>query len=416
VPTNPPLSFAVLIVAAGRGTRFLRSALIPQSCHNKVYWPLGSSTVLAQTLRPFLAHPYIAQIVCAIHADDTHLYEEAVASLSSPKLRPPVFGGATRQESVRRGLTALDPAITHVLVHDGARPFVSTALLDRLLNTAAHTRDALIVPTLLCTDTLLERTAEGFTPFDRGRVMTVQTPQLAPLPTLRARHAGEKDNTFTDDSSLWLHHGGAVETCEGDSHNVKITTYQDWEQAQASIDLFENSFLQKPRRSQATRMNFISKTSTGFDVHAFMEGDHVWLGGVRIPHTHGIRAHSDGDVLLHALTDALLGLLGDGDIGTHFPPSDAQWRNADSSLFVRFAMDRLKARGTILDHVSATILAEAPKLTPHRQAIIARLAELCGVSPMSIGLQATTTEGLGFVGRREGLCAQVTVTARFPVA
>jgi 2-C-methyl-D-erythritol 4-phosphate cytidylyltransferase/2-C-methyl-D-erythritol 2,4-cyclodiphosphate synthase len=238
---------------------------------------------------------------------------------------------------------------------------------------------------------------------DRSHLRAVQTPQAFRFESLLTAHrkaAAEGREEFSDDGALAEWSGMAVEVFEGDPSNVKLTRDEDFDWAE--------------RRVGSERQPLVVRCGTGFDVHAFAPGDHVWLGGVKLPHDQGIDAHSDGDVVLHALTDAVLGALAEGDIGVHFPPSDPQWRSASSDQFLKFAVSRVRARGGIVDHLDATILCEAPRLAPHREAMRARIAEIVGIGVESVSIKATTTERLGFTGRREGLAAQAAATIRVP--
>jgi 2-C-methyl-D-erythritol 4-phosphate cytidylyltransferase/2-C-methyl-D-erythritol 2,4-cyclodiphosphate synthase len=336
--------------------------------------------VLAWTARAFLGHPAIDRVQAVIHPDDRDLYEAVARAAASPKLLPPVFGAATRQGSVRAGLEALAPAPPEaVLVHDGARPFPAAGLIERAI--AAVRSHPAAVPGLPVTDTVKVVDSGGLvraTP-ERAALRAVQTPQAfafgALLDAHRRAHAAGVDG-LTDDGALAEWAGLPVLVFAGDPGNLKLTT--------------------------------------GFDVHAFAAGDHVWLGGVRIPHAQGVEAHSDGDVILHALTDALLGALADGDIGVHFPPSDPRWRGASSDRFLAHAVARVRERGGVVDHLDATLLCEAPRLGPHREAMRARIAAIAGIRIDQVSLKATTTERLGFTGRREGLAAQAAATIRLP--
>lgn len=391
---------AAVIVAGGRGLRASASGdPLP-----KQYRPLAGIPVLARTLHAFLAHPAVGRVQVVIGADDAEHYEQSVAALPQRDgLLEPVIGGGTRQESVFAGLHALrndPPAI--VLVHDAARPFLSAALIDAAI-AAAQAHEAAI-PGTPVTDTIKQVDEAGRvveTP-DRDRLRAVQTPQAFAYPLLLDAHArarGEGLSSFTDDGALAEWAGAAVTVFPGDIHNVKLTTQTDFDAAEQRL---------RPENRLTTRVG------TGFDVHAFADGDHIWLGGVRIAHTQGVTAHSDGDVVLHALTDALLGALADGDIGSHFPPSDPQWKGASSDRFLAHAVALLHARGGMLDHLDATVICETPKVGPHREAIRARIAAICGLTPHRVSIKATTSERLGFTGRAEGIAAQAAATIRLP--
>ncbi len=383
---------AALIVAAGRGSRF--GGDLP-----KQYCLLAGKPVLAHTMAGFADHPLVAVVQTVIHADDAVLYAEAAGN-SRQKLNPPVTGGATRQASVLAGLEALSgQGIDIVLIHDAARPFVSAHLINDAIQ-AAHDHSA-AVPGAAVTDTIVAVDAGGIaaTP-DRATLRAVQTPQAFRFDLILAAHrravaAGE--HNFTDDGSVATAAGHVVHVFNGESANVKITTQDDLASA-----------------SQKLGMHLVSRTATGFDVHAFGPGDHVWLCGLKIAHEHGFIAHSDGDVALHAITDALMGAMADGDIGRHFPPSDPQWKGASSDRFLAYAAERLRQRGGVIDLLDVTIICEAPKVGPHAEAMRLRVADIAGVLPGNVSVKATTTERLGFTGRREGISALATATVRLP--
>ncbi|QFU16453.1 bifunctional 2-C-methyl-D-erythritol 4-phosphate cytidylyltransferase/2-C-methyl-D-erythritol 2,4-cyclodiphosphate synthase [Microvirga thermotolerans] len=393
------MTVAALIVAAGRGSRAGEG--LP-----KQYRPVGGLPVLARTLQAFRAHPDISRIVVVIHPDDAELYAAAVrrADAGSDASLLSVPGGETRQESVFRGLEALEAfAPASVLVHDAARPFADRALIDRAIAAARRTNAA--VPGIPVTDTVKVVAPDGLvvsTP-DRASLRAVQTPQAFSFPALLQAHrraAAEGLRDFTDDGALAAWAGLPVHVFEGDPRNVKLTHGAD--------------FLDAERRLNEGTMTYLTRLGTGFDVHAFQDGDHVWLGGIRVPHDRGVLAHSDGDVILHALTDAILGALADGDIGTHFPPSDPQWRGASSDRFLAHAAGLVRQRGGIIDHLDATLLCERPRLGPHREAMRRRIADIAGLRLDQVSLKATTTEKLGFTGRGEGLAAQAAATIRLP--
>lgn len=394
------LSNAAVIVAAGRGLRAGEG--LP-----KQYRPLGGRTLISRTLDIFLGHPGIAFVQPVISPEDCTLFEDAAGRelAASAKLRAPVPGGATRQDSVRAGLEALarvggGPEL--VLVHDAARPFADQALIDRAIATGRRTGAG--VPGIPLTDTVTIVGEDGAvldTP-PRDRLRSVQTPQAFDFRRLLAAHrkaAARGLTSFTDDGALAEWAGLKVTVFEGDPANGKLTRPEDFTEAE--------------RRLQGGA-TYLARVGMGFDVHAFAAGDHVWLGGVRIPADRGVTAHSDGDVVLHALTDALLGAIAEGDIGVHFPPSDPQWQGASSDRFLADAARRVRARGGLVDHLDVTLLCERPRIGPHRDAIRARIAEIAAVPVSAVAIKATTTEGLGFVGRSEGLAAQAVVTVRLP--
>lgn len=388
-----------LIVAAGRGSRAGEG--LP-----KQYRRLAGKPVLTRTLGAFLSHPAIDRVAVVIHPDDRALYNTSVSELEpipSERLLPPASGGETRQDSVRLGLDALAGiGDSVVLVHDAARPFVGTDLIDRAI--VAGQRGA-AVPGIAATDTIKVTDPQGkvvSTP-DRSTLRAIQTPQAFPYSALREAHrkaAAAGLHGFTDDGGLAEWAGLPVHVFDGDPGNIKLTHPADFSAAE--------------RRLKGDSMTYVTRLGTGFDVHAFTNGDHVWLGGIRVPHDRGVLAHSDGDVILHALTDAILGALADGDIGTHFPPSDQQWRGASSDRFLAHAVGLVRQRGGIVDHLDTTLLCEKPRLGPHREAMRRRIAEIAGLRLDQVSLKATTTEKLGFTGRSEGIAAQAAATIRLP--
>ncbi|MEA2759647.1 MAG: 2-C-methyl-D-erythritol 4-phosphate cytidylyltransferase [Methylobacteriaceae bacterium] len=395
-----PANLAILVVAAGRGTRV-------GGDRPKQYRPLLGIPLLTRTLTTLALAAPAAHLRTVIHQDDRDAYAAALRALPSGSAgwAAPAIGGATRQQSVRNGLEALagdglwPEAI--VLVHDAARPFASRDLVTRAIESARSHGAA--VPGLPLTDTVKQVAPSGRihgSP-DRVSLRTVQTPQAFRFDVLLAAHrqaaeAGEYD--LTDDAAVVERAGHAVYVFDGEKENVKLTTVDDFARAEAR--LLGN--LADVRCGQ------------GFDVHAFGPGDHVWLGGLKIPHDYGLEGHSDADVLAHAITDAILGALADGDIGAHFPPSDPKWKGTASSLFLADAVARVKARGGLLAHVDATIICEQPKIGPHRDAIRQNLAIIMGVAPSRVALKATTSERLGFTGRGEGIAALATATVRLP--
>jgi 2-C-methyl-D-erythritol 4-phosphate cytidylyltransferase / 2-C-methyl-D-erythritol 2,4-cyclodiphosphate synthase len=384
---------AAVIVAAGRGHR--AGGEMP-----KQYRDIAGEPVIRPTLTAFLEHPAIAAVQPVIHPDDAALFAAAAAGLKATL--PPVPGGATRQASVRAGLEGLrKTAPDFVLIHDAARPFLSAALITRAID-AAKARGAAI-PAIAVTDTVKRIDAQDVVSetLDRAHLRTVQTPQAFAfdlIVDLHQRAAAAGRNDFTDDAALAEWAGHRVSVFPGEATNVKLTTNDDFARAEAL---------------RAAELADV-RTGSGFDVHAFGDGDHVVLGGVRIPHNRGVTGHSDADVALHALVDAILGALAEGDIGVHFPPSDPQWRGASSDRFLAFACERVRARSGMIAHLDVTIVCEAPRVGPHRDAIRARIAEIAGVPVGRVAIKATTSEQMGFTGRREGLVAMATATVRLP--
>jgi 2-C-methyl-D-erythritol 4-phosphate cytidylyltransferase/2-C-methyl-D-erythritol 2,4-cyclodiphosphate synthase len=346
------------------------------------------------------------KILTVIHEDDRELFHRSLAELepeAAARIAEPVSGGATRQDSVRAGLEALraDPP-GFVLIQDAARPFASESLVARAI--AAARSFGAAVPGLPVTDTIKEIDEHGAikaTPARAG-LRAVQTPQAFRFDLILAAHrsaaaAGRQD--LTDDAAVAEWAGHPVHVFEGDAANMKVTTGEDFSAAEARL----------LRDLPDIRMG------QGFDVHAFGPGDHVWLGGVAIKHDHGLAGHSDADVLSHAITDALLGALAEGDIGSHFPPSDPQWKGAASKIFLAAAAAKVRARGGMIAHVDATLMCERPKVGPHRDRIRESLATILGISVERVAVKATTTERLGFTGREEGIAALAVATVRLPV-
>jgi 2-C-methyl-D-erythritol 4-phosphate cytidylyltransferase / 2-C-methyl-D-erythritol 2,4-cyclodiphosphate synthase len=385
---------AAILVAAGRGLR--AGAGGP-----KQYRSIGGKTVIFRAMEAFCGHPGVATVQPVLHPDDFQMFNDAVAGLA---YQPPTNGGATRQASVHAGLEALasqKPDI--VLIHDAARPFVSQAVISRAIDAASRTGAA--IPAIAVADTIKLVDADGnieATP-ERARLRIAQTPQSFRYDAIldahrRAAREGRQD--FTDDAALAEWAGLTVATFEGDVANMKLTTPEDFVREEARL---------------ASSLGDI-RTGTGYDVHAFGNGDHVMICGVRVPHTRGFLAHSDGDVGLHALVDAILGALADGDIGSHFPPSDAKWKGAASHQFLKYAVDRVTARGGRIANLEVTLICERPKIGPHRDTMRARIAEISGVDISRVAVKATTSERLGFTGREEGIAATASATIRLPWA
>jgi 2-C-methyl-D-erythritol 4-phosphate cytidylyltransferase/2-C-methyl-D-erythritol 2,4-cyclodiphosphate synthase len=391
----PQGKIAAVIVAAGRGTRAgAGAAPMP-----KQFKAIGGETMLRRVLAVFAASAALDLIQPVIHADDGDLYAQAANGFA---LLPQVTGGTTRQASVHAGLDALSVhAPDIVLIHDAARPFVSAALIARAIAAAQATGAA--IPGLAVTDTIKSVDHRGFVGETLARVTlrAVQTPQafaFGPLLEAHRRAVREARSDFTDDAALAEWAGMQVTVFDGDSANIKITNPEDFMRADAmSIGQLGDV-----------------RTGTGIDVHAFGAGDHVIIGGIRIPHTQALTGHSDADVALHALTDAVLGALADGDIGAHFPPSDPQWRGASSDQFLKFAVARVMARGGRIAHLDLTIVCETPKISPQRDAIRGTIARIAGIDIGRVAVKATTSEQLGFTGRGEGIAAYATATIRLP--
>lgn len=385
-----------LIVAGGRGERFGGAVA-------KQYQSLGGQPVLRRTLRCFLAHPRVDTVRVVIRDGDRDLYDAAAAGLSLPE---PVIGGRTRQESALRGLESLESlAPATVLIHDAARPLCPPEVISRVLDALATAPAA--VPAVAVGDTLkraAEPTEEAVQgpgagngivseTVDRSGLWRAQTPQGFHFAAILAAHRRLAGEACTDDAAVAERAGLAVRIVAGDEDNIKITTTDDMRRAERRL-----------------ASEYGTRTGFGFDVHRFGPGDHVMLGGLRIPHGAGLIGHSDADVALHALTDAILGAIAAGDIGTLFPPTDPQWRGADSAAFLRRAADLVSAAGGDIVHVDVTIICERPRVGPHRQAMTDRIAAILGVAPGRVSVKATTTERLGFTGRGEGIAAQAVAT------
>jgi len=378
---------AILIVAAGKGVR--AGGGVP-----KQYAPLLGKPMLRWTIEAFADYPN-ADIQVMIGLDQLALYQEAVAGLS---LRPPGFGGATRQETVRRGLELLEPeAPDFVLIHDAARPFVSHILIDEVIAALEAGADG-AVPHVAVSDTLRKLEGGKWITVPREGLLRAQTPQGFRFATILAAHRAFAAEEVTDDTAVAELAGHKIVATAGETNNMKVTTPEDFTTAQIFL---------------AARLGD-SRTATGFDVHTFGPGDHIWLCGLQIPHTHGLVGYSDADAGLHALTDALLGTIAAGDIGMHFPPTDERWRGATSSIFLDHAAGLVRAKGGAIVHVDVTLICERPKIGPYRDAMRAKIAEILKIDIGRVSVKATTTEGLGFTGRREGIAAEAIATVRLP--
>jgi 2-C-methyl-D-erythritol 4-phosphate cytidylyltransferase/2-C-methyl-D-erythritol 2,4-cyclodiphosphate synthase len=359
----------------------------------KQYRALLGETVLRRTVRTFAAHPAVASVLAVIHPDDRELCEGALQGLSALQ----TFGGETRQESVLRGLEALKDARPDlVLIQDAARPLTSHQTIDAVVDALSQHDGA--IAAVPVGDSLKRGVATIEASVARERLWRAQTPQGFRYNLILEAHRKAKGRALTDDAAVAEEAGLSVALVMGDEDNIKLTTETDFERAERIL---------LARAGQV-------RTGSGYDVHRFGPGDHVWLCGVRVAHSHRLVGHSDADVGLHAITDAILGALSAGDIGQHFPPSDEQWRGAPSELFLRKACELVHERQGFIDHIDVTLICEAPKVAPHRTAMIARIAELASLDPSRVSVKATTTEGLGFTGRREGIAAQAIATVRIP--
>jgi 2-C-methyl-D-erythritol 4-phosphate cytidylyltransferase/2-C-methyl-D-erythritol 2,4-cyclodiphosphate synthase len=383
---------AAIVVAAGRGLR--AGAGGP-----KQYRSIGGQTVIYRAMAPFCRHAQVFAVQPVLHPDDIDMFNAACAGLAHA---PPTPGGATRQESVHAGLEAIVPQKPDlVLIHDAARPFVSQALISRAIDAVKRTGAA--IPAIAVADTVKLVNAGGdveATP-ERARLRIAQTPQVFRYEAILDAHrraARGNRHDFTDDAALAEWAGLTVATFEGDVANMKLTTPEDFVREEARL---------------ASLLGDI-RTGTGYDVHAFGPGDHVMICGVRVPHAKGFLAHSDGDVGLHALVDAILGALADGDIGSHFPPSDMKWKGASSDQFLKYAVERVTARGGRIANLEVTLICERPKIGPLRDQMRARIADITGVDISRVAVKATTSERLGFTGREEGIAATASATIRLP--
>ncbi len=401
-PSKRP-TVAVILVAGGRGLRAASAGEPP-----KQYRQLNGQPVIARTIKAFLSHPGVDSILTVIHQDDSDLYQAAVSRLSDSRLLPPVPGGADRQASCLAGLAALSTdAPDYVLIHDAVRPFIGREAIDRVID--ALTSETAVLCGVPVIDTVKRADEQGFVgeTVPREGLWRAATPQGFRYPEIIAAHqalVAKGIKGVTDDAAVAELAGHRVLLVDGGVDNIKLTTAEDFKLAEQR--LIAEAFLACPD----------VRVGTGYDVHVLEPGDGVTLCGVFIPHDQRLKGHSDADVALHALTDAILGALGDGDIGKHFPPSDDRWRGAASKLFLKDAVRRLTERGGILAHCDVTIIAEAPKVGPHREAMRSAIAETCDITIDRVGVKATTNEGLGFTGRREGIAAIATATVRLPLA
>jgi len=389
---NP--SITALIVAAGSGTRFAAGNLPKQ------YAPLLGKPVLRWSIDAFLRHPDISDVAVVIHPGHQPLFDTAAKDMN---IRA-VHGGATRQHSVRLGLDALaqqDKKPDFVLIHDAARPCLSPEMITALCGALKNGATA-VMPALPVTDTIRRLENDCFKTEDRNGLLTIQTPQAFAFDMIRDLHHKMQDSAQTDDIALVEQSGGKIDMVAGDSRNIKIT-YPD------SLSVVAQ-YLAESRSD--------IRTGKGYDVHRLVpprDAAHkLIIGGVFIPHDKALEGHSDADVGLHAITDALLGTICDGDIGMHFSPKDARWKNADSAAFLKHAADLIAAQNGIITHIDLTVICEMPKIGPHREAMRRRIGEILNLPPARISVKATTTEGLGFTGRGEGVAAEAVATVRLP--
>ncbi len=389
------MTVAAVIVAGGSGLR--AGGETP-----KQYQLIGGKPVIWWTLKAFADHPEISHVQVVVGEGQQDEFAKAIEGLELP---PHVIGGATRQDSCRIGVEACNLAAPKkLLIHDAARPFISAELISEVIAMLDNT-DA-VIPGLRIAETL------KFAPdgtirktIDRSNIWLAQTPQGFTFDKILEAHrkaAREQTAGLTDDASVAEQAGVVVQMILGHTENVKLTTAKDIEQANRRLNQSKQSDIYETRMGQ------------GIDFHVFAAGKSLWLCGVEIPHTHKLKGHSDADVALHALTDAILGAIGEGDIGTHFPPTDPQWKNAASKIFVEKALTLLEQRGGKLNNVDISILAEAPKVSPHLGAMKACLSSLLKITPDRIAIKATTTEKMGALGRKEGMAATAIASVKMP--
>ncbi|MET3897198.1 2-C-methyl-D-erythritol 4-phosphate cytidylyltransferase/2-C-methyl-D-erythritol 2,4-cyclodiphosphate synthase [Devosia sp. UYZn731] len=392
----PAKSIAVIIVAAGRGER----VNVDGTSEPKQYRLLAGTPVLSRTIRSFLDYPHITHILPVIHANHSDRY--AALGLADPRLLQPVVGGAARQASVLAGLKALAPMRPDlVLIQDGARPFATPDLIGDVI-ALLETHDGAL-PALSVTDTI-KRSLDGqvvVNTEDRSQLYAAQTPQGFRFGQIFSAHmrAATNPRQFTDDAEIAEWAGLRVAMVMGARDNIKITHPEDFAQGERII------LGDEPMET---------RIGTGYDVHPFEAGDAVWLGGVRIPHTAKLQGHSDADVALHALTDAILGAIGEGDIGVHFPPSDIQWKGAASTVFLKHAGFLVGKAGGRIVNLDVTIVAERPRIAEHVPAMRAVIGAALGIEASRIAIKATTSERLGFVGREEGIVAMASASIELP--
>lgn len=383
----PVIKTIALIVAAGRGLRV-------GSSKPKQYQLINGRSILEQSIMAFLAHPKVDAIRVVIGSADDEMYQQSISSLTSAKLLPSVSGGDERSDSVRMGLESLESlSPQHILIHDGARPFVSMDLISRVLEGLEKHKGVIpcipVVDTLkLAPNHLIKKT------IDRNDLYHAQTPQGFDYQSILDAHRSLVNvKNITDDASLLEHLGIPVHIVMGNQMNKKITTTDDIKGESMSVPDI--------------------RVGHGIDVHAIGPGDHVTLLGVKIPMSFSLIGHSDADVGLHSLTDALLGAIGEGDIGQHFSPNDPLWKDADSSLFLKDAGRRVLEKGGQISHLDITFIGERPKISAFRDQMINRVAELLAIERSRVSVKATTTEKLGFIGREEGLACFATATVVF---
>lgn len=387
VMENGDSGIVALIVSAGRGHRF--GGEIP-----KQYLNLSHKSILATSAEALLSHPKIDHVRAVIHPDDQALYENSTAELD---LLPPVFGGATRQDSVRLGLESLVKLKPEkVLIHDSVRPFIDHDIINAVIDALDDYQGA--IPAVPVADTLKRGSEFIQETVDRSDLWRAQTPQGFVFEEIIEGHRAVMGEELTDDGVVAERAGMKVAIVSGKESNFKITTQEDMDRAMA----------------QYQGNSGVYKVGTGFDVHRFTKGDHVMLCGVAVPHDQGLAGHSDADVALHAITDAILGAAGAGDIGFHFPPSDPQWKNVSSDTFLAHAAKLVADQGGRVTNVDLTVICEAPKIGPYRDQMKNKIAEILNIDATNVNVKGTTTEGLGFTGRGEGIATQASINIWLP--
>ena len=381
---NCELKTIALIVSAGRGQRI--AGTIP-----KQYALLGAETVLSQTVRRFVSHSKVDAVRVVIHPDDEELYKSATTDFD---LLPPVFGGSVRQDSVRLGLESLGELCpSNVLIHDSVRPFVSDSIIDNILEELLNGRSC--IPGLPVSDTV-KKIENGYVveTLERSKLWHIQTPQGYPFSEILSAHRSLIGKDFTDDAAVAEAHGLSVAVIHGSTDNVKITHPEDMERARKNIS-FQTPDI---------------RVGSGYDVHRFSKGDFLTICGVKIPFVFSLAGHSDADVGLHAATDAILGAAGKGDIGEYFSPSEEKWRDASSHTFLSYAGEVVRSMNGMIQNLDITIICEAPKISPYRSEMRAKISEILSLNPSRVNIKGKTTEKLGFTGREEGIAAQATAT------
>ncbi len=382
-----------IIVAAGTGKRF--GSEIP-----KQYSLYKNKVLLRYCVDIFVKSENIDAILTVIHPEHEKYYVKAMSGLLESKILPPVIGGKERQDSVYLGLKAVSERGYNpkfIYIHDAARIYTTTELLDKIAQTLRKHKAC--IPVLDIVDTLKKIDKNQFIKqtVNRNLYKRAQTPQAFAWPDIYEAHRQQKGKNLTDDAAVFEACGYAVKIIEGDINNIKVTYPQD----------IEEEF-------QGERMEYEYRSGIGYDVHAFTEGDHLWLGGIKLPYNKSLKGHSDADVALHAITDALFGAMADGDIGSHFPPSDKKWKDAASDQFLKYALQRLVERGGHIVNVDITVIGEQPKINPIREKMREKISEIMEISIGRVSVKATTTEKLGFTGREEGLAAQAIVNIKLP--